>query len=146
MAYARIKDGAIAEYPVYEGDIQLRFPNTSFTIPFEPPADYVNVEDGIPPQINWNQDIAEGEPKLINGVWNRTWVVTDATPEEITKRTEAQARNVRNDRNRRLADCDWTQLPDALVDHAPWATYRQALRDVTNQPGFPWNVTWPVQP
>jgi len=53
---------------------------------------------------------------------------------------------VRSDRDKRLADCDWTQVADAPVDKTVWATYRQSLRDVPQQPGFPWNVTWPSQP
>lgn len=57
-----------------------------------------------------------------------------------------QAKSIRTDRNRRLADCDWTQLPDAPVDHQAWATYRQALRNVSSQPGFPWDVQWPEEP
>lgn len=57
-----------------------------------------------------------------------------------------QADNVRADRNRRLANTDWTQLADSPVDKAAWATHRQELRDVPSQTGFPWNVTWPVQP
>ena len=54
-----------------------------------------------------------------------------------------QAKAVRADRNKRLADSDWTQVADAPVDKAAWATYRQALRDITNQNGFPWNIQWP---
>jgi hypothetical protein len=57
-----------------------------------------------------------------------------------------QATAVRDDRNKRLADCDWTQVADAPVDKAAWAAHRQALRDVTAQEGFPWNVQWPEQP
>lgn len=57
-----------------------------------------------------------------------------------------QAKSVRENRNKRLAESDWTQLADAPVDSAVWATYRQALRDVTAQSGFPWEVTWPDAP
>ena len=57
-----------------------------------------------------------------------------------------QGKAVRADRNKRLADSDWTQLPDAPVDHTEWATYRQALRDVSSQPGFPWQIEWPIAP
>ena len=53
---------------------------------------------------------------------------------------------VRQKRNRLLSDCDWTQLSDAPVDQSAWAAYRQALRDVTKQEGFPENVSWPVAP
>ena len=57
-----------------------------------------------------------------------------------------QGKAVRADRNKRLADSDWTQLPDAPVDKAVWATYRADLRDVTSQAGFPWKITWPEAP
>lgn len=55
-----------------------------------------------------------------------------------------QAKNVRATRDAKLAECDWTQVADAPVDKAVWATYRQALRDVTAQTGFPWTVEWPT--
>jgi hypothetical protein len=57
-----------------------------------------------------------------------------------------QAKSVRTSRGEKLKDCDWTQVADAPVDKAVWATYRQALRDVTQQSGFPWTITWPTQP
>ena len=52
-------------------------------------------------------------------------------------------------RNTRLAASDWTQIADAPLtapEQAAWAAYRQALRDVPEQPGFPASVTWPVAP
>jgi hypothetical protein len=57
-----------------------------------------------------------------------------------------QAERVRDDRNKRLAECDWTQLADSPVDKTVWATYRQELRDITKADGFPWSITWPVKP
>tara|TARA_R110000868_G_scaffold953_1_gene7227 strand:- start:479 stop:958 length:480 start_codon:yes stop_codon:yes gene_type:complete len=57
-----------------------------------------------------------------------------------------QAASVRADRTKRLADSDWTQLSDAPVTGPAWATHRQALRDITNQAGFPWTITWPDAP
>jgi hypothetical protein len=59
---------------------------------------------------------------------------------------EGLARTVRKQRASLLAACDWTQLPDAPVDKAAWATYRQALRDITEQDGFPLTVEWPSLP
>lgn len=56
---------------------------------------------------------------------------------------------VRADRNARLSACDWTQLTDApLAPEAKtaWAVYRQALRDVPGQAGFPDTIAWPVAP
>jgi len=53
----------------------------------------------------------------------------------------------REQRNRLLADCDWTQLADyAGTDKPAWKAYRKALRDVTKQPGFPETIEWPSAP
>jgi len=57
-----------------------------------------------------------------------------------------QATNVRNLRTEKLKDSDWTQIADSTADKTAWATYRQALRDVPLQAGFPWEITWPTQP
>ena len=57
-----------------------------------------------------------------------------------------QAKSVRQTRNDKLKDCDWTQIADSTADKAAWATHRQALRDVTGQSGFPWTIDWPVAP
>lgn len=56
------------------------------------------------------------------------------------------AAQVRSHRDALLSSSDWTQMQDAPVDRAAWAEYRQALRDVTDQEGFPENVTWPEPP
>jgi hypothetical protein len=57
-----------------------------------------------------------------------------------------QAASVRNSRTQMLKDCDWTQIADSTADKTAWATYRQALRDVPSQAGFPWTITWPESP
>jgi hypothetical protein len=57
-----------------------------------------------------------------------------------------QAKSVRAERTRRLADSDWTQIADSTADKAAWATHRQALRDISTQAGFPWTINWPTQP
>ena len=57
-----------------------------------------------------------------------------------------QAKSVRTSRTEKLKDCDWTQIADSTADKAVWATYRQALRDITGQAGFPWTITWPDAP
>jgi hypothetical protein len=53
---------------------------------------------------------------------------------------------IRQTRNQRLTESDWTQLEDSTADKAAWATYRQALRDMSEQEGFPWTIQWPEQP
>jgi hypothetical protein len=62
------------------------------------------------------------------------------------RRDAEQGENVRRTRNQKLTETDWTQLEDSPVDKAAWATYRQALRDVPSQEGFPWTVEWPEKP
>jgi hypothetical protein len=49
-------------------------------------------------------------------------------------------------RNKLLLESDWTQLPDAPVNKQAWAEYRQALRDITHQTGFPTKIEWPLAP
>ena len=74
--------------------------------------------------------------------------VTAAEQEAAYKATKdaEQAKSVRATRAEKLAECDWTQVADAPVDKTLWATYRQALRDVPSQSGFPWTIDWPTQP
>ena len=145
MTYARIEENAVVEYPVYEGDIRLRYNNVSFPTPFQPPEGYERVADVAPPSPTYAQNVLEGNPALVDGVWTRQWVVTDASADEIAARTDAQWTAIRAERNIKLADCDWTQLPDAPVDAAAWAAYRQELRDITNQ-NDPFNLIWPQEP
>lgn len=58
-----------------------------------------------------------------------------------------KAAEVRAERNTKLSATDWTQasdVPQAVKDS--YVSYRQALRDVPNQSGFPNEITWPVEP
>lgn len=149
MTFALIENGNVVEYPIYEGDIKLRFPNVSFAIPFSPPSGFEPVVDVVPPSITHEQNLAEGKPEFVNNTWKRTWVVSDATPEEIQKRTEQKAAQIRKERNRRLEVSDWTQLGDSPLDadgKLVWQLYRETLRMIPDQAGFPWNVNWPPSP
>jgi len=56
------------------------------------------------------------------------------------------AAEIRTERDAKLTSCDWTQVADAPVDKTAWATYRQALRDIPEQAGFPNEITWPTEP
>ncbi|EGJ20507.1 hypothetical protein RSWS8N_00475 [Cereibacter sphaeroides WS8N] len=59
---------------------------------------------------------------------------------------EALAAEARAHRDALLAACDWTQVADAPVDRAAWAAYRQTLRDLPEQAGFPTGIAWPEPP
>jgi len=62
------------------------------------------------------------------------------------KLQSALAADARALRNTLLSASDWTQVADAPVDQAAWAAYRQELRDITSQEGFPETINWPVAP
>ena len=65
--------------------------------------------------------------------------------DEIT--LQAMRNGYRIRRNSILAESDWTQLGDVPQEvKDKWAPYRQALRDVPQQPGFPNDITWPTKP
>jgi len=93
----------------------------------------------------------------VDGKWYTKYILgpvftdgeTTAAEQEVAYKAQKdaeQAKSVRSSRDEKLKDCDWTQVADAPVDKAVWATYRQALRDVPTQVGFPWTITWPESP
>ena len=84
---------------------------------------------------------SKGHVLLGSGEW-----VDVRSPEQAEAEQAAAARSVRDGL---LRDCDWTQLPDSPLSaevRAAWAAYRQALRDITEQPGFTASVEWPAAP
>jgi hypothetical protein len=94
----------------------------------------------------------------VDGKWYTKYVLgpvftdnEDATAAEQEATYKAMkdaefATNARSQRDKLLSESDWTQVDDAPVDKAAWATYRQALRDIPQQDGFPATVVWPTQP
>jgi|GEM_PF-1196292 len=79
------------------------------------------------------------------GVYS-TW---DADAAAWAYNTDRASANVRSQRDTLLDECDWTQVADAPLtteEVAEWTTYRQALRDIPQQVGFPETVDWPVEP
>jgi hypothetical protein len=54
--------------------------------------------------------------------------------------------DLRVERDKLLSESDWTQVPDAPVDQAAWAAYRQALRDLPENTTDPANPVWPTKP
>ena len=91
------------------------------------------------------QSLDEGPALLIDGVWTQNYTVTDLSADESAAKVGAQWTVIRAERNKLLVESDWTQLPDAPVDAAAWATYRQALRDITDQAN-PFAIVWPESP
>jgi len=85
----------------------------------------------------------------VNGKWYTKYSVAEMGADAITAKDTEQAKAVRATRDSKLAESDWRVIKAAetstTLDSA-WATYRQALRDVTSQSGFPWTITWPESP
>ena len=147
--YALVKDNAIIKYPYTFTDCIRDNPQTSF--PSNPGAalfaefGVLPVKEVPAPSVDYTKNLIWGTPVFNNG-WEQTWIVEDATTEQIAERTASQSASVRAERNRLLEASDWTQLADSTADKPAWAAYRQQLRDIPSQPGFPFNVTWPVKP
>jgi hypothetical protein len=143
-----IKDGA-----VFTSHADIRRAITNACLPavitdevlapfgFEP----VTVE--APPAAAPTEKLEEAEPVKKDGKWVKEYRKRPATPEEIDAATKDKAAEVRATRDALLAASDKTQLADAdkkvQGDYVP---YRQALRDVPKQAGFPFTVDWPVKP
>lgn len=118
------------------------------------------------PQISggefWQFPMRQGVEQ-INGKWYTKYVlgpvfkeyadqdgvvhtVQEQQDKYVAEKTSEKASDIRQQRDQLLIASDWTQVADAPVDQAAWATYRQALRDITAQPGFPHNIEWPTPP
>lgn len=95
---------------------------------------------------NWYTKYILGPVFTDTAVDGVTTTAAEAEAAYKTTKDAEQSASVRTSRNDKLAACDWTQLADSTADKTVWATYRQSLRDVTAQDGFPWNVTWPEAP
>lgn len=162
----RMKDtGAV----VTHSEFRAMFPNTSFPAQLNEPlinefgGDVVFEGPQATGGNHYQFSSYAGIEQASDGKWYTKYVLgpifTDTTDENGVVTTAAQqeaayksqkdaeqAKSVRDSRNAKLKDSDWTQVQDSPVDKAAWAIYRQALRDITSQAGFPWTMTWPDQP
>lgn len=151
--YARVEDGAIAEYPFdartfFAG---LRKSGTAVRevadIPPECLAQWSVVPvEGVPrPTVDHTQDVAEAVPVLDQGIWQQTWTVSPADPAVIAARVQARRERVNAGVARRIIASDWTQLSDGPANAAAWATWRAAVRALWNA-ADPFAIAWPTPP
>lgn len=97
--------------------------------------------------INSQKIIQSLTPVLIDSDWVLEWQIVDLAPLEVADATLQQAESVKKERNNKLKETDWTQLKDIPNEISlSWTAYRQVLRDIPLQPGFPWDVVWPTPP
>ena len=150
-----------------QGEIRKLNPNVSL-----PKVWNSNVYDtlGIDPVLETPKPDTTGDYKVVvrdgaeqdaNGNWVQKWVerdmFSDTTEDGVTTtkaeheaayqaRLDAEAKaNVRSQRDQKLKDTDWMGMSDVTMS-TEWATYRQALRDIPSQAGFPHTITWPTEP
>lgn len=144
--YALIENGQVTKYPYSATDLIRANPQTSW--PRGALSDELLASFGVLPVYGDVSTPAPGQvadevtPTFDGLRWNRQFIIRACTQAE----TDTQAAQVRSQRDSALADSDWTQVADAPVDQAAWAVYRQELRDIPQQAGFPFDVSWPVAP
>jgi hypothetical protein len=143
MLYVKVTNGSI-QYPYTMGQLRKDNPNTSFPAYISADTlaayDVYAIQEVPAPEVDpLTQRHEQTTPVQVDGKWTQTWRVVQLPEDQATV-------NVRAKRNKLLADSDWTQVLDAPVDRTTWANYRQALRDLTDQAGFPFSVVWPSQP
>lgn len=95
MKYARIANGAVAEFPYSASKLRIDNPGTSFPdiIPDERLADYgvLPVQPTAPPAVPLEKNLVESVPTYAGGVCTQQWTLVDASAEEIARRTEIAA-------------------------------------------------------
>jgi hypothetical protein len=147
----QIQNGQPTGPAVLESNFKQLFPGTSFS-QFLTPSDVEPFGFGMydfasQPKPGKYEKVVEVEPvKDDQGIYRQTWAVAQMDDSEKAAEDERKAVSIRAERNAKLAASDWTQIADSTADKAAWAAYRQALRDITAQAGFPWTIDWPEQP
>jgi hypothetical protein len=151
MTYTKTQDGQVTKFPYTIGDLHKDHPQTSFPrrIPDEMLASYevFEVVVGAAPSIDETtyRAVRADTPTYAGDKWHLEWSVVEKTPEEKQNYYNASSARVRAKRNRLLQDTDWMALSDSTMT-TEWASYRQALRDITSQGGFPYTIEWPTKP
>jgi hypothetical protein len=141
VLYLKLSDGVPKAYSL--GQLLRDNPDKSFP---ESPSDALLADLNVYPYTiqaqptfdHMTQVIASTGFSQIDGAWIKGWEVNNLS-------TEDAGRNIRLHRDSLLQETDWMALNDNTMSPA-WASYRQALRDVTSQEGFPFSVTWPTKP
>lgn len=139
-------------YP-YSQD-QLRRDNPGVSFPMEMTDETcaafnvypVNVKP-IPTYDSRSQAVTQQDPIQINGEWTQDWNVMELSDEEKQQIIQDNGSNVRVQRDMLLAETDWYVIKSLETGNpvpANVLVYRQALRDITLQEGFPFDVVWPT--
>jgi|TARA_B110000908_G_C10105101_1_gene380427 hypothetical protein len=139
--YIKLIDGIPAEYTL--GKLRRDNPNTSFPkqIPDELLASYSvypYTRPAAPEYDSLSHHLTDGAFEQVAGAWSLPYVF-ERQPQDQAER------NIRSRRDGLMQETDWMALSDNTMA-SDWANYRQALRDITGQSGFPYEITWPTKP
>jgi hypothetical protein len=150
--YVRIENNQAVEYPLFEGDLQHRFPDLQFpldTYGTPVPEGYARVVSTTITNYDYSMKYTEGMPIYVDNVWKQNWIATPLADEEKQEQYQYVSYRVREQRNKLLRESDvwvvadrWATYTD--TEKTKYSTYRQQLRDVPLQPGFPYSVIWPT--
>lgn len=148
--YALVNEEVVVEYPII--DLRQRFPNISFPTQIEThhlPPGLVKVEPAPMPSVGRTQYVIEGVPLKNGSVWIQVWEIHNKEASQLVSEQTVKAIAVRNERDGLLRQTDWVVTRSAETGEpipTNYSVYRQALRDITKQAGFPWDVIWPDRP
>ena len=141
---------------ISERDLYYKYPNISFPKPLTSYViDTYGLEvilEGPQPQVTppYETVIKQGIEE-IKGKWFTKYVIgpifTNQEEEDSYRlNIDTQAsESIRNTRNSLISKSDWMGCSDVIMSDE-WREYRQELRDITDQEGFPHNVEWPEEP
>ena len=146
-------EGKVLQYPYHPDMLRYAHPNISFPASMSDAqlAEWNVFEVAstpIPAYNSLTHKITEVTPVNNNG-WHQAWSVEALADYEASQARDDALAALRAERNARLRDCDWTQMPDAPLtadQKASWAKYRQALRDMPENTTDLMNPVWPVAP
>ena len=149
MSYIKLTNNVPEQYTLR----QLRKDNPNVSFPEEPHPTllidwevYPYTQATLPDWDEVTQVCEDLGLTEVGGVYSENYVVRDKTQEELATHADDLASLVRFEREDLLNKSDWTQIEDSPVDKTAWATYRQALREVPQQEGFPHTHTFPEEP
>jgi hypothetical protein len=136
-----------------QGEVRSLYPNTSF--PSQWSAELVEelgldpVFETPAPTVTRYQTAYKDGVEQVAGKWVWKWSISEMSAEAIASKDAEAAKAMRADRDKRIAETDWIIIKNLeLNQNVPgvWEVYRQALRDVPSQAGFPHEITWPSKP
>jgi len=150
MLYAKVENGQITAWPLYELDVRkllhyISLPQDFSKMDLRSYGIYSVPEAKPPTSTRAFYKVVLGDPAWEGDQLVRTWVEVEIPQDEINKRFE----DIRAERNSKLYKSDWTQLADAPLTKSKkqqWAAYRQSLRDLMGQFNDPYKINWPQEP